>query len=116
MDSDLLDLSLSLGELATPVVVLGISFVVFMVIKDTLMEIAYGLQFRFNPNFKDGDIVFLDGERAIIVKRGILTTVFGVNKPDGTYSWRYVANSRIESLKLEKIINIREMKIPGREE
>jgi hypothetical protein len=48
--------------------------------------------------------VILDGKDAIIVKIGATETVFGVYSDRG-YTWRYVPNERISSLKLEKVIN-----------
>ena len=48
--------------------------------------------------------MLLDGESAIIVKIGLRETVFGTYGSNG-YTWRYVANERIQFLKLEKIIN-----------
>ena len=63
-----------------------------------------GIKFRFNPAFNEGDEVLLDGEQSIIVKIGLRETVFGCYGQKG-YTWRYVANDRIPSLRLEKIIN-----------
>ena len=40
----------------------------------------------------------------VIVKVGMVQSVFGITKPDGNYVWRYVPNERIDSLKLERII------------
>ena len=63
-----------------------------------------GAKFRFNPAFKEGDKVILDGNPALIVKIGLSETVFGVYGEEG-YTWRYVPNTRIEFLKLEKIVD-----------
>ena len=61
-----------------------------------------------NSQFKEGDKVILDGERALIVKIGLTTTVFGIEKFTGEfrgdYVWRYVPNERIDTLKLEKVV------------
>ena len=40
----------------------------------------------------------------MIIKIGIGTTIFGVYGKDG-YTWRYISNNKIESLKLEKIVD-----------
>ena len=53
---------------------------------------------------KIGKTVLLDGNDAIIVKIGLRDTVFGVYSDRG-YTWRYVPNTRIPMLKLEKIVN-----------
>jgi len=90
----------------TPFIAASISFITLLVMKDALTSIAKGIKFRYNPTFQESDIVMVDGDRAIIVKIGMFTTVFGITKPDGTYCWRYVPNTRIEFLKLEKIINL----------
>ena len=50
------------------------------------------------------DRVILDGEQAMIIKIGLGTTIFGVYGKDG-YTWRYISNNKIESLKLEKIVD-----------
>ena len=57
-----------------------------------------------NKAFNESDHVILDGKPAVIVKVGITETVFGVYS-DAGYVWRYVPNTKIENLKLEKIIN-----------
>jgi len=107
-----LEISNNFSLWLTPLMTAGVAFLVLVLLKEIFVSIARGIRFRYNPNFKESDIVFLDGERAIIVKIGMLTTVFGVTKPDGTYCWRYIPNTRIEFLKLEKIINLDKMKIP----
>ena len=62
------------------------------------------MQFRINKAFNESDHVILDGAPAHIVKIGFTETVFGVYSDKG-YTWRYVPNSRIPYLKLEKIID-----------
>jgi hypothetical protein len=57
-----------------------------------------------NKSFNEGDTVILDGNDALIVKVGLSETVFGVYSDKG-YTWRYVPNERIPTLKLEKVIN-----------
>ena len=62
------------------------------------------MKFRFNPAFNEGDEVILNDQDAIIVRIGLRETVFGVYSKKG-YVWRYIPNNKIQSLKLEKIIN-----------
>lgn len=88
-----------------PVIAALLAVVIGILIKDAATAIAKGLAFKFDPNFKEGDIVLLDGERTLIVKIGLFKSVFGSTKEDGTYCWRYIHNTRIQYLKLEKIIN-----------
>ncbi len=93
-------------QLFLPIIATMMVVLIGLAMKDAAAAIAKGMAFRFNGVFKEGDIVFLDGQRAIIVKIGILQSVFGVTKDDGTYCWRYVNNTRIDILKLEKILDL----------
>ena len=98
-----------LSELITPFVVALIMLVISLWFKDFATKIARGLSFSFNKSFQEGDRVILDGERALIVKVGLIQTVFGITKSngewDGDYVWRYVPNERIPYLKLEKVVD-----------
>ena len=75
-----------------------------LALKDYSVSFIKGLKFKLSSQFTEGDKVLLDGEKAMIIKIGIGTTVFGVYGRDG-YTWRYIANQKIESLKLEKIVD-----------
>ena len=99
-------ISSHLTELFLPILAVVMTVLFGLAIKDAAAAIAKGMAFRFNGVFKEGDIVFLDGERAIVVKIGILQSVFGITKDDGTYCWRYISNTRVDYLKLEKILNL----------
>ena len=81
-----------------------ITLIVGLSIRDWAGAFVKGAKFRFNPAFQEGDKVILDGNPALIVKIGLSETVFGVYGDDG-YTWRYVPNTRIEFLKLEKIVD-----------
>ena len=85
-----------------------ISALVLLVItlwfKDFATKIAKGMMFKTNRAFNEGDKVILDGKDSVIVKIGLTETVFGVYGDQG-YTWRYVPNERIPTLKLEKVIN-----------
>ena len=106
------ELSQNLTTLFIPIVAAMMVVFFGLMIRDMVTAFAKGFMFRIKPTFKESDIVFLDGERAIIVKIGLLSSVFGISKPDGTYCWRYIPNTRIEYLKIEKIINLHQMKLP----
>ena len=97
-------LGIELWELVAPVAMVLFVLIICLLTKDFAMRIAKGLAFRYTNSFAEGDKVILDGEDAIIVKIGTLTTVFGITKADGTYAWRYVPNERIPFIKLERII------------
>ncbi len=101
-------LSSDLTELILPWVAVLMSAIIAFMLKDFVSSFSKGIKFKFNPQFREGDKVILDGERALIVKIGMTETVFGVTKSsgefDGDYVWRYVPNERISFLKLEKVI------------
>ena len=81
-----------------------LTLIVGLSVRDAATSFVKGAKFRFNPAFKEGDKVILDGNPALIVKIGLSETVFGVYGDEG-YTWRYVPNTRIEFLKLEKIVD-----------
>tara|TARA_B100000029_G_C17506093_1_gene934481 strand:+ start:91 stop:504 length:414 start_codon:yes stop_codon:yes gene_type:complete len=81
-----------------------LTLIVGLSIRDWAGSFVKGAKFRFNPAFQEGDKVLLDGCPALIVKIGLGETVFGVYGEEG-YTWRYVPNTRIEYLKLEKIVD-----------
>ena len=96
--------SLQLTEYLIPWIALLASLVVTMWIKDWVTSFVKGMQFRRNKAFNEGDHVILDGMPSVVVKIGMIETVFGVYS-DAGYTWRYVPNVRIPYLKLEKIVN-----------
>ena len=95
-------------ELLLPYIGMVIIVIIGFMVKDYATKLSKGIAFSMNSQFKEGDHVLLDGERALIVKIGLTQTVFGIQKTngefDGDYIWRYVPNERIDYLKLEKII------------
>lgn len=84
-----------------------ISITVGLILKELCIKIALGVIFYFDRNFNEGDIVYLDGEEAIIIKIGLFTTVFMIKNGRGTV-WKYVSNDRIKYSNLEKIIKPKE--------
>lgn len=84
------------------IVLIGLIFTFWL--KDLGATLAKGISFSMNRAFKEGDKVILDGESALIVKVGMMYTVFGITKANGVYCWRYVPNERIPFIKLEKVI------------
>ena len=96
--------SMTLATLLVPWIAILISLITALWLKDFAQNLMVGMKFRFNNAFNEGDKVLLDGNDALIVKIGIRDTVFGVYSDKG-YTWRYVPNVRIPTLKLEKIIN-----------
>jgi len=103
MTSDLNTLSMDLTSMLLPWIAVLISLVVAIWFKDFATGLAKGLKFKYDPAFKEGDEVILDGQTAMIVKIGVSQTVFGIYSEKG-YTWRYVPNERIPYLKLEKVV------------
>ena len=102
--NELESLSLELTHLILPWISILISIVFVFWFKDFATSLAKGLKFKQNPLFNEGDKVLLEGQDAIIVKIGLRSTVFGLYTDRG-YTWRVIANERLEYVKLEKIID-----------
>lgn len=100
----MLEVSNDLTQLIMPLIGVLVSGIIALSIKDYITKFAKGLAFQMNKSFSEGDKVILDKEVALIVKIGMTQTVFGITKPNGDYTWRYVPNERIPSLRLEKVI------------
>ena len=97
-------LGMDFADLIGPWIAILVSISAAFWFKDFAQNMMIGLKFKFNPAFNEGDSVLLDGNDAIRVKIGLRETVFGVYGEKG-YTWRYVPNTRIPFLKLEKIVN-----------
>lgn len=102
------DKSIQIAELLGPWMMILMSIIVVMMFKDFATTISKGIAFKLKNDFKEGDLVYIDGEKAIITKIGITTTVFDIVKSHEIENvrevWRYVPNERIPYLKIEKII------------
>ena len=83
-------------------VILGI--VVGMAIRDMANNFVQGIMFKWNSHFKQGDHIIIDGDRGVIISVGYRQAVFRLHKDDGTVTWRYVPNARINVLRLEKVV------------
>ena len=79
-----------LTGLILPWVAILISAIIAFILKDFVSSFSKGIKFKFNPQFREGDKVILDGERALIVKIGMTETVFGVTKSSGEFDGEYV--------------------------
>ena len=107
MDGEIMNASqvgLEITNLLMPFISALMLLVITLWFKDFATKIAKGMAFKMNRAFNEGDSVILDGNEALIVKIGLSETVFGVYSDRG-YTWRYVPNERIPTLKLEKVIN-----------
>ena len=74
-----------------------------MATKELITTFISGVLFRFNPNFQEGNLVYIDDRKAIIVKIGFRMTVFEIDDERG-HTWLYVYNDTIKNMKLEKVI------------
>ena len=100
--------ALQITEFLLPYIGMVMIVIIGFMIKDYATKLSKGIAFSWNKQFKEGDKVILDGERALIVKIGMTQTVFGIEKDSGQfrgdYVWRYVPNEKIDTLKLEKVV------------
>ena len=100
--------ALEITEFLLPYIGMVMIVIIGFMIKDFATKFSKGIAFSMNKQFKEGDKVVLDGERALIVKIGMTQTVFGIEKDSGQfrgdYVWRYVPNERIDTLNLEKVV------------
>lgn len=82
-----------------------LAIILGLVLKDILTSVAFGAMFFIDPQFTEGDTVYIDDDEAIIQKIGFTTTIFKITK---TSRWRYVKNGKIRYHKLEKQIEKKE--------
>ena len=104
MDQELLEKIPEITDLILPWIGMLISIVLFLWFKDFATQLAKGLAFKHDPHFQEGDLVYLEDEPATIVKIGATQTIFGIVNGRG-YIWRFVPNSEIHNVKLEKIVS-----------
>jgi small-conductance mechanosensitive channel len=90
-------------ELLVPWAVILISAMAALAMKDFASNLMAGIAFRYSSPFKEGDHVIIDGNDAMVIKVGITETVFG-RYSDRGYTWRYVPNREIHSIRIEKLI------------
>jgi hypothetical protein len=88
---------------AAPWMAIIISVILVLMLKDWAANIAKGIKFYRDPAFMPGDRVILDGENATIIDIGLTRTVFHIQR-ETISTWRYVPNTRIDYLKLEKVL------------
>jgi hypothetical protein len=99
---------LSLLNSAQPLIVVIISGVVALWLKEIVADVVASARWRMKPGFEPGDSVFLDGEHATIVSIGWRETIFEIDNGRGKV-WRYIYNTRIPTHRLEKIIKKKEV-------
>lgn len=88
------------AELAT-IVATGIAIIVGLIVKDVLSASVFGILFYLDRNFHEGDTVYINGQLSTIIKISLTKSIF---KMHDSNRWKYVHNSRIRFLDLEKVI------------
>ena len=76
-----------------------ISLGVAVLFKDIISNFFIGFKFYISKDFNESDIVYFDDNEYLIVKIGIVKTIFQNTK---TNRWLYITNDRLKYLKLEK--------------
>jgi hypothetical protein len=74
------------------------------VLKDMFVEISLGLAFYCDRVFNEGDVIYMEGEPALIIKIGMRYSVFEITKPCGSVTWKYIRNSIVKGMALEKVV------------
>lgn len=95
---------LYLKEYIQHIIWIGLSLLIWSLIKDFVARFAGGLSFYWDKHFNAGDHVIIDGEAAVIISIGMRETVFEIKTSEKGMKWRYVPNDKIRSLKLEKVV------------
>lgn len=88
------------GEIGT-LISSAVVIIIGLIVKDLLSAAAFGLMFYLDKSFNEGDVVYVNGEMATIIKISLSRTIF---KMQNNSRWKYVHNSRIRYLDLEKVI------------
>ena len=69
--------ALQITEFILPFIGMMCIVIIGLMIKEYATKMSKGIAFSLNKQFKEGDHVLLDDERALIVKIGLTQTVFG---------------------------------------
>lgn len=88
-----------------PWVALLLSIMFTMWLKEFATSLFKSWSFYKNPAFYPGDKVYLDGDCAVIIHIGMGQTIFEIER-DGRSVWRYIPTHKVETVKLEKIVDV----------
>ena len=97
------NLSLDIVHLIEPLVAVTIALTIGLALKAWVVNAIAGLKFKWSEAWAEGQKVYIDREEATIIKIGMSETVFAIRNGRGLV-WRHVANEKIRSLKIERII------------
>ncbi len=98
---------ITLGTGAIAWITALITIALGLAVKDLVTTFVSGFLFKINKTFNEGDLVYLEGQVAVIIKIGMRQTVFEMDDERG-HIWRYIYNDRVKYLKLEKVIKEKE--------
>ena len=95
--------SLVQGALSAEIVTLVIVLFLLFLIKDLISDVVSGLVFIFGSEFNEGDTIYIDGKRAVIISVGLRRAKFQY-EIDGKIHWEVVTNSRVKFLHITKVV------------
>ena len=99
------EFGLQIADLITPFIAMMVGIIIALWVKDFAVKVAAGMSFKYFGPFKEGDIVQLDGKKAMVIKIGLMMTVFGHKDVERGYIWRYVPTEKIAGLRLGKVVS-----------
>ena len=67
-----------------------------------VVAVAMGMFFKFTSEIKSGDKVLIDGEEGMVCSMGLFQTKITIL--NGRLRWRYIRNSQLNRIRMEKII------------
>ena len=104
MNTDAIEsLSLEVVHIIEPLIAITIALTLGLALKDFAVNLIAGLRFKWAEAWAEGQKVYIDDEEATIIKISMSETVFAIRNGRGLV-WRHVANEKIRSLKIERII------------
>tara|TARA_R110000851_G_scaffold227519_3_gene380324 strand:+ start:453 stop:773 length:321 start_codon:yes stop_codon:yes gene_type:complete len=74
------------------------------ILKDMFVELSLGLAFYYDKVFNEGDVIYIGEESALIIKIGMRYSVFEITKPCGNVTWKYIRNSIVKGMALERVV------------
>jgi len=88
------------GEIGT-LITTGIAIIIGLIAKDVLSAVTFGLLFYIDKDFNEGDTVYINGKLATIIKISFNKSIFKIHESN---RWKYIHNSRVRYLDLEKVV------------
>jgi len=104
------DIITQVSDKIMPVLIGLATVVILLMLKQSIFNLFEGIAFRRDPRFREDDEIMLGKERAIIGSIALFKTKIYMLNPDGTIkSARYFPNYLMKTLRIEKIINIKDL-------